>query len=294
MLLAFVAMAKHGNVTRAAEQLNITQQGLSGQIAKLRDLTNDQLFVRVNGEMRLTPRAKALLPKIEQAIASVEQLMLEEEFDPAAASGQIVIAATDYAIALLAPPLIRLLKEQAPNLRVRVRHIDEQHEQALLKSDEVDLVVSVPEFSSTGANALFLFEEHYLGFARSDHPIFDTGKIELERFCSFDHLLVSPFRGDAFGVTDRALAKIGQSRRIGLTVPDFSIVDTILQKTDLISVLPQRLAANMSTRLKSFAVPIELEPFKLFAYWPASLEDDPLNQWLRVVVKHCAEMVEAQ
>lgn len=294
MLLAFVAMAKHGNVTRAAEQLNITQQGLSGQIAKLRDLTNDQLFVRVNGEMRLTPRAKALLPKIEQAIASVEQLMLEEEFDPAAASGQIVIAATDYAIALLAPPLIRLLKEQAPNLRVRVRHIDDQHEQALLKSDEVDLLVSVPEFSSTGANALFLFEEHYLGFARGDHPIFDTGTIDLARFCGFDHLLVSPFRGDAFGVTDRALAGIGQTRRIGLTVPDFSIVDTILQKTDLISVLPQRLAANMSTRLKSFVVPIELEPFKLFAYWPASLEDDPLNQWLRVVVKHCAERVEAQ
>lgn len=294
MLMAFVAMAKYRNVTRAAEALNITQQGLSGQLAKLRDLTEDPLFMRVNGEMRLTARAKVLLPKIEQAISSVEQLLHDEQFDPASAQGQVVIAATDYAIALLAPPLIRRLSEQAPNLQVRVRHIDELHSQTLLNSDEIDLIISVPEFSSNDTESLYLFDEHYLAFARIGHPIFANSTISLDSFCHFDHLLVTPFRGDAYGATDRALAKIGRTRRIGLTVPDFSIVDTILQKTDLISVLPQRLAANMSNRLRSFPVPVEIEPFRLFAYWPANLQLDPLNQWLRGLVKECAELIDPQ
>lgn len=293
-MLAFVALAKHLNVTRAADSLNITQQGLSGQLAKLRDLTGDELLVRADKGMRLTPKALELLPKVEEVINGIEQLMHDEEFIPAAVEGRIVIAATDYAIALLAPNLIRTLNAQAPNLQIRVRHIEDYKENQGLNSDEVDLILSVPEFSSDTSRAAFLFDENYLGFARPGHPIFHHETVDLDLFCSYDHLLVSPFRGDAFGATDRALEKLGRKRRIAITVPDFSIVETILQKSDLVSVLPKRLAENMSGRLQSFVVPVELEPFKLYAYWPAHLQRDPLNLWLRTIVAECAELIEPQ
>jgi len=294
MMLAFVALAKHANVTRAAESLNITQQGLSGQLAKLRDLTGDELLVRADKGMRLTPKALELLPKVEEVLNGIEQLMHDEEFIPSAVEGRVVIAATDYAIALLAPNLIRTLNKQAPNLQIRVRHIEDYKENQSLNSDEADLILSVPEFSSDTSRAEFLFDETYLGFARPGHPIFGPEAVDLDLFCSYEHLLVSPFRGDAFGATDRALEKLGLKRRIAITVPDFSIVETILQKSDLISVLPKRLAENMSGRLQSFTVPVELEPFKLYAYWPAYLQRDPLNLWLRTIVKECAELIQSQ
>ena len=44
LLLAFDALYSLGSVTEAAEKLNITQQGLSTQLARLREITGDPLF----------------------------------------------------------------------------------------------------------------------------------------------------------------------------------------------------------------------------------------------------------
>ncbi len=46
LLVAFDAVMEERSVTRAAERLNMTQQGLSGMLQRLRDLFGDALFVR--------------------------------------------------------------------------------------------------------------------------------------------------------------------------------------------------------------------------------------------------------
>jgi len=290
LLLAFDALSRLGSVTEAAEKLNITQQGLSTQLARLREITGDSLFHWSNSGMQLTPTAEKLSPRVTAAIAALEDLNKLEEFDPNIIDNEITIASTDYVITLLAPTLLRMLREESPNVTLRLRHIE--HKGLNSSSyDDVDLVLSVPEFLSPKGSGLHLFSETYSGFARSGHPINQAKSISIEDFLRYDHVLVSPFKGDAFGPTDVALQNVGKARRIGLVVPDFSVVGDILSKTDLICILPDRLQESLGSSISRFQTPVPIEGFDIFAYRLKHLENDPLNNWLLEIVRRCVSEI---
>jgi DNA-binding transcriptional LysR family regulator len=290
LLLAFDALQSLGSVTEAAEKLNITQQGLSTQLARLREITGDPLFHWSNSGMQLTPTAEKLSPRVTAAIVALEDLNKLEEFDPNIIDNEITIASTDYVITLLAPTLLRMLREESPNVTLRLRHIEHKGLNSSSYND-VDLVLSVPEFLSPKGSGLHLFSETYSGFARSGHPINQAKSISIDDFLRYDHVLVSPFKGDAFGPTDVALQNVGKARRIGLVVPDFSVVSDILSKTDLICILPDRLQESLGNSISRFQTPVPIEGFDIFAYRPKHLENDPLNNWLLEIVRRCVSEI---
>ena len=100
LLLAFEALAAERNVTRAAERLGLTQQGMSGQLSRMRELFDDPLFVRARGGVVPTPRAEELEAVVRAALAGLEPLISPGRFDPATFDGDATIAATDYLITL--------------------------------------------------------------------------------------------------------------------------------------------------------------------------------------------------
>jgi len=59
LLLAFEMLMEERSVTLAARRLNMTQQGLSGVLQRMRDLFDDPLFVREARGVSPTPRAEA-------------------------------------------------------------------------------------------------------------------------------------------------------------------------------------------------------------------------------------------
>ncbi len=68
----FEAAARHGNFTRAAEELGLTQAGVSYQIKVLEERVGTVLFVRQGRGTALTPAGEALSPRISQAFADME------------------------------------------------------------------------------------------------------------------------------------------------------------------------------------------------------------------------------
>jgi hypothetical protein len=51
-------------------------------------------------------------------------------------------------------------------------------------------------------------------------------------------------RASFHGVTDDALAKAGRERRVGLSVSSFLVLPEVLTISDMIAVVPQRMAEN--------------------------------------------------
>jgi len=280
ILLAFDALTSERSVTRAAKRAGLTQQGMSGQLARLREVFEDPLFVRARGGLVPTPRAEALAPLVRKALESLEPLVSPASFDPAGFDGTVTIAASDYAAALIMPPLLHRTRTLAPRLRMIVRPAAIESLELEMRNGTVDLALTIPQFVPPGLPALGLFEERYVGVARSDHPIHKSGPVSLDAFCSHPHLLVSPFRGDAWGPTDEALAALRRTRTIGLVVPGFSVVGSLIERTDLIAVLPERLVGTMRRDLRTFAPPLEIPGFSLCAYWPPRLATSRLRIWL--------------
>lgn len=280
LLLAFDALMLELSVTRAADRVGLTQQGLSGQLARLRTLFSDPLFVRDAAGVAPTPRAEALYPRVQAVLANLQGLADAPRFDPRALEGVVSLAASDYATALLLPSLMRRLRAEAPKLRLAVRPVNSATLEAEMRDRKIDLALTVPEFTPPGLRARRIFGERYVGVVRPDHPL-AAGPVDLDGFCAFPHLLVSPNKGDFFGPTDTALAAVGRRRDIALVVPSFSVVAALLDASDLVAVLPERLLAQTRRRLHAFETPVAVEGFELHALWPERLNADTMHRWFR-------------
>jgi DNA-binding transcriptional LysR family regulator len=73
-LRAFVAIAKFGQLTRAADRLHLSQPALSGQLKALEEALGVSLFERTSSGMTLTAGGRALLGEAERILGSIEQL----------------------------------------------------------------------------------------------------------------------------------------------------------------------------------------------------------------------------
>src|SRR3546814_16442989 len=76
------------------------------------------------------------------------------------------------------------------------------------------------------------------------------------QFCALDHVMISPDGGGFLGVTDEALARVGLTRRVVLSVPHFLFVISVLASTDLVAMLPLRLVCGLGGSLRMVDPPI--------------------------------------
>ena len=280
LLLAFDALMEERSVTRAAQRLSMTQQGLSGVLHRMRDLFADPLFVRQARGVAPTPRAEALAPRIKSVLAGLEDVLESEDFDPSVAEGTIFVATPDYAASTIMAPLFQRFRSLAPKVRLVMLPISPTTFSDRMRGARVDLALTIPQFVPQNWHTRRLYEERYLCAVRADHPLAGT-EVDLDAFCNCEQLLVSPYKSDFSGMTDLALARLDRTRKIGLVIPSFSVAGAILERTDLLAVLPERILRSTKHRLYIFPPPLEINGAELIAAWPARVNEDPLHAWFR-------------
>lgn len=75
-LRAFEASARHLNLTRAAEELNVTQTAVSQHIRNLEERLGKPLFRRLPRGLALTDEGRSLLPVLTESFARMEEALL--------------------------------------------------------------------------------------------------------------------------------------------------------------------------------------------------------------------------
>lgn len=118
---------------------------------------------------------------------------------------------------------------------------------------------------------------------REDHPA--AGGFTLARWLASAHIVVSG-RGEARTPLDAELGRRGLSRRIGLVVPTFGMVAPLLRATEMIAMLPRRVATGVAG-LIAFEPPIPVEGFTLSLAWHRRRERDP-------ALRHVADRLAAR
>jgi DNA-binding transcriptional LysR family regulator len=283
LLKAFDALFAERHVTRAGQRIGLSQPAMSGALIRLREVFNDELFVRSPTGMQPTPRADDLAGPISSALRVIRSVLQDDGFDPATADHIITIAMTDYAAFVLLPPLLARLAVEAPHLDVRIRGIFGKDEVVdLLDSGEVSLALSVPVDASARILTHPLFREGFACIARPGHPAFAEGA-DIEAFAAAPHLLVSP-EGDRAGLVDRRLAALGLARRVVLSLPQFLVAPFVVADTDLIATLASRVARRFAAANVGIVVhepPIALSDWPLAMMWHRRVDDHPATSWMR-------------
>ena len=280
LLRALDALLDERSVTRAADRLALTQPAVTGMLNRLRESFDDPLFVRTQRGIVPTPRAEQLAVPIKQLLADVECMLQPQAFDPLTANMTVKLASTDYALRAIVVPFLSVLRQRAPNIRVSVLPIDDQGLQLQLDRGDIDLALVTTEATASGLRAKLLFDESYVCVMRSDHPDAANDTLSLDRFCALDHVLVSPSGGGFLGVTDEALKKVGRSRRVTVSVTSFLVLPEILMVSDLIAVVPRRLAVRHDG-LTLVEPPVEIPGFSKMLAWHERTHRDACYQWIR-------------
>jgi DNA-binding transcriptional LysR family regulator len=246
-------------------------------------LFNDPLFVRNPRGIEPTPRGRELAQPIANALAQIRGFLSPvAPFDAATLRRVFKIAAHDYAMTVLVAPLVATLRAEAPG--VDLRCVSMPPADVIDALDRGTLDCALGGFHGIAAERVtrtMLFSDRFVGVARRDHPGLRKGKMSLKEFVATPQVLVSA-GGEVRGGIDEALASTGHQRRIVLSTPSFLALPAIVETTDLVGVLPERLVSRLSAAaaLTAFELPIDVEPMTCSMLALAPIAKQPEMLWL--------------
>jgi DNA-binding transcriptional LysR family regulator len=219
----------------------------------------------------------------QKALQALRAGVARPRFDAATSTRAFSVYMSDVGQIVLLPPLLARLKVEAPHVSLRVTSIPRQSPHALLETGEVDLAVGHLTTLTTGFYQKRLLRERYVCAVRRDHPAFVNG-MTLKAFQSVPHA-VTDSTGMAHELLDRKLARQGIHRPVKLYVPQFIVLPMVVAHSDLLVVMPERLAASFSALLplKVMSLPATIPAYEVKLYWHARYRQDPANRWLRAL-----------
>ncbi|GGJ17674.1 LysR family transcriptional regulator [Neoroseomonas lacus] len=294
LLRVFDAVARERHVTRAAQRLNLSQPAVSNALARLRAALNDELFLRRPGGVEPTELALALAGPVAEVLDRLrDTLAVHAPFDPMTSDRVFTLALSEYAEAVLAPPLLQRMGREAPGCLVAIRHADRTNWQELLERGEAELAVGVLPEPPAIYTRIRLLPEGFMTLMRQGHPL-ASGVMTEDRLITFPHLLHSP-NGSRDGALDVALATRGKKRRLGAVVAHLSAVPGILARTDMVMTLSGRLALLLADAhgLVVRESPVEIRHTRLSMIFHRRLESDDGHAWLRRLILAVARDVPA-
>lgn len=290
LLLVFEAMYFERNVTRAALRIGLTQPAASNALSRLRDLLDDPLFVRSAQGMVPTPRALALGPIIETALANLREGLKVKAFEPERSIVSYRISTLDYLEAAYLPGVIDTLAHAGPGLSLRVHRLESifGSPKAALDSGNIDCALGIfplPLPPQDMLHSQLLGWQDDVCIARKGHPAL-LRQLTLDSFAGLQHLGVSYPTSETSGQIDQQLASHGHARVCPATVPHFLTLPFHVAASDCVGVLPRSLALHFGKMLdlQIAELPPFLPPLAISLVWAQRLDRDPAHVWFRDMV----------
>jgi LysR family nitrogen assimilation transcriptional regulator len=137
----FVRIAELGSITRAAAHLRVAQPALTRQVQRLEEELGAALFTRVNRGVRLTEAGQRLLDSATRILRDVERTADEIRAHDAFPSGKIILGVTPTLCPVLAPDLFARMRQQFPNIELKVVHAGMVRLEEMLIDGRIDVAL---------------------------------------------------------------------------------------------------------------------------------------------------------
>ncbi|MFL6625777.1 MAG: LysR family transcriptional regulator [Burkholderiaceae bacterium] len=271
------ALHEHGTASAAAEALGVSQQAVSLQLKRTREILGDPLFVRTGHGMVPTAYAQLLQPHVRQVLALVHAMPMPTSILLQDIDRTLSISATDHAQRIIVGDLIRELRRAAPRVKVKVTNIESAGLLRRMQAGEIDVAFTSNGYAPDGLLSIPLFTEQYVCVAA--RPLADgPAPLPLEALVAHDFLVVSPAVPDFDGSAGGWFEQQGLRRRVVASVPSFLIAMEYLRQSDLVAFMPSRLLPCEGL----VEVPLEKSPpgFQVVAACHPSAVSDPLLAWV--------------
>ena len=206
-LESFVEVARHGNVSRAAQALFLTQPAITARLKSLESDLGVELFVRTHRGMRLTDAGRSFLPYAERTIATVgegRQLLanLRE-----GTIGALVVAAAPAVSTYVLPRVLHEFRATHPNVRLGVRtgHTEEVLDMVL--RSEAHIGVGRP-IQHPDVELIPVFDDELVLVVSRHHPFARRDRIRLQELAD-DRLILFDRASSYYELTSSLVRQAG-------------------------------------------------------------------------------------
>ena len=290
-LRAFVAVARTGHMTRAAEQLHLTQSAVSKQLKALEEELGGPLFDRTTAGMLPSAFGKRLLPLAQHALDAAVELTEAAKRMHGQLSGTLRLGT------IIDPPSLRLgellseMQQHYPQVDVRLEHGISGSVLQRLKAGELDAGFFLGEVDDPELRVLELGMESYAVAAPKVWATRVAGR-------SWAELAAMPWIGTARGssqtaIMEKILRRQGLVRQtvaeadqessmldlvqagVGLCLVRERLAQGLLAAGSIVAWDGERIACPLSLLMLAGAAARPLQAAlreRMFSVWPAAVQ----------------------
>jgi len=244
-LRAFSAVAREGNLTRAAQALRLSQPAVSKQLAELEADVGSALFDRLPRGVRLTSAGSLLLGHAERILASEAQAHKELAELHSMERGRLSIGASTTIGSYLVPPLFGEFQRAHPQVSLVLEIANSAQIQRAVLDDRVDLGLTEGLVASDALVVEVVARDEMVAIAPPGHPLIaERGRIDAARLTQQPFLMREPGSGSR-EVVEAALREHGVSPE-----PTMSLGSTEALKSAVASGLGLAMVSRLALELE--------------------------------------------
>jgi DNA-binding transcriptional LysR family regulator len=281
LLAALDALIRLRNVSRAADEMFITQSAMSNALGRLRDYFDDPLLIQVGRGMELSPLAVSLEHPLREILVRIEAAMLiAPTFDPAQSTRNVTMIVSDYSLQTVIPPFLRRVTAMAPGLHLDFR-AQRNFPHLLLERGEADLLIAPSILCSPHHPLETLLTDPICCVVDAAGP-FASGGLSLAAFMAAGHVvMVPPNGGESYAY--HACREMGVALRVEVSTFSFSSIPALVAGTPRIALLQRSLAERMVGLGGIVLVesPVAIPPLEQAVQWHDYRTRDAALVWLR-------------
>lgn len=308
LLRVFDAVMEERSVLRASQKVCLSQSAVSHSLARLREMLDDELFVRTATGMQPTARAQAMAPLVRDALKSLEAAIEPPKFSPATSNKKFTIAANDFTTMVIGARLLALLRSDAPQVDITIKPVTRIDLAEQLDLGRIDAAIGTFSIVPSRFNSSFLFEYDDVLITNSSQEL---GPITTSVLAQLPIIVVS-FGGEQEGATDGFISERGLARRsemydrmaferaladseplprIAVSLPHFLALPAFLEGAGLAAIVPRPLAETFA---KTYPIAIHELPYattrlEVRLLWHERNESDISQKWLHELLRRATE-----
>lgn len=232
---AFYAIVEEGNISHAAQRLDIAQPALSRQMKRLESSLGVQLFERGSRRIRLTDAGRVMYSRVEHILGMVDGTVREITEIGSGVAGSIRLGTITTSGAMLLPELISEFHSRYPNVTYQIWEAEGARILELLDNRVIEIGITRTQVDSKIYNSIVLPNEPLVVIMNKAQEIgSDKGEVSLAELK--DMPLIIPLRWQTMFVAN--CRKLGFEPKI-ICVSDSIVQDLLLAKMGMgLALLP--------------------------------------------------------
>lgn len=279
----FCTLYETGSLTKTADLLEISQPAISHSLKKLRNLYNDQLFIRTDGRMLPTDFAENISIKL---LASHEMILSSlPNQDQKQIKKNFIFTMSDMCQSYFVAPLCLLMEDQQNKVNIDIMQIQQDSIQTAMRDGKIDFAIGhLPVLNQCNDHIIYekLFDDKFVLMLRDGHPAYQHNQP-----ISYENLELIGVKSLTTGHTE-LVRQINQEfeQNTVLNISSYSVAPEIVSKTDYGVIIPKSFAKrfNYENQFMIFDIDIPQNIIDIGIYYHKLFRNDYSIKWMREII----------